>query len=147
MSPRRRGATGVPDVAIIGGGIIGCAIARELALAGSRVAVFERGDPGAEASSAAAGMLGPQAECDAPGPLQALGVASRDAYPDTVAALREETGIDAELDCDGIVYVALDTNEEAVLRRRAAWQRRVGFRVESLAAGEVAKSEPAVSRE
>src|SRR5204862_2667439 len=110
---------------------------RELALVGTPDTFYDRGDPGAEAPSAAAGMLGPQAECDAPGPLHALGVASREAYPQTVAALREETGIDAELDCDGIVYVALDAREEAVLRRRAAWQRRAGFRVESLARGEV----------
>ncbi len=152
MSRRRRGvarrrAAPIADVAIVGGGIIGCAVARELASAGARVTLFERGEPGREASSAAAGMLGPQAECDAAGPLLTLGVASRALYPETVAALREETGIDAELDRDGIVYVALDAAEEAVLLRRARWQRRAGYRVEQLGAADVRALEPAIAAE
>ena len=47
------------DVAIVGGGIMGSAIALRLAQRGLRVTVIERGIPGAEASSAAAGILGP----------------------------------------------------------------------------------------
>jgi len=46
-----------PSVIVVGGGIIGCATAYELAKAGSKVTVFERATPGAEASSAAAGLL------------------------------------------------------------------------------------------
>ena len=42
---------------VIGGGIIGCATACELARAGWRVILLERNRPGAEASSAAAGLL------------------------------------------------------------------------------------------
>ena len=41
------------DVLILGGGIIGCALAEELGRRGQRVAVLERGRIGAEASSAA----------------------------------------------------------------------------------------------
>jgi len=50
------------DVVIIGGGIIGCALAYRLAKAGVRVTVVERGEIGGEASSAAAGIVGPQME-------------------------------------------------------------------------------------
>ena len=53
-----------PDVLVIGGGVIGCAVARELARAGMRVGLFERGRVGGEASSAAAGMLGVQGDTD-----------------------------------------------------------------------------------
>ena len=46
-----------PSVIVVGGGIIGCATAYDLAKAGCRVTLFERATPGAEASSAAAGLL------------------------------------------------------------------------------------------
>ena len=49
-------------VAVVGGGIIGCATAWELARAGCAVTLFERATPGAEASSAAAGILAPLGE-------------------------------------------------------------------------------------
>ena len=46
------------NFAIVGAGVIGCAIARELARAGAgRIVVIDRAKPGAEASSAAAGLL------------------------------------------------------------------------------------------
>ena len=57
------------DIVIVGGGIMGSAIALRLAQRGLRVTVIERGIPGAEASSAAAGILGPQMEAEGPGPL------------------------------------------------------------------------------
>ena len=49
-------------VVIIGAGVMGCATAWRLAQAGVRVTVLERALPGAEASSAAAGILGAQTE-------------------------------------------------------------------------------------
>ena len=50
-----------PDVIVIGAGVIGLAVARALAQRNLRVVVLERGEPGREASWAAAGMLAPQA--------------------------------------------------------------------------------------
>jgi glycine oxidase len=131
-----------PDVAIVGGGIIGCALAAELARRGARVTVVERGQPGMEASSAAAGMLGPRAEADTPGPFLALGVASLAMYPAAIAALREETGIDPEYQRDGILYVALSDGEAARLAARARWQRRAGCPVERLSARDARAAEP-----
>src|SRR5215831_6599399 len=46
-----------PDVCIAGAGIIGLSLALELERRGARVTVLDRGEPLAEASSAAAGML------------------------------------------------------------------------------------------
>jgi glycine oxidase len=48
-----------PDVLIVGGGIIGCALAYYLAKEGVRATVLERGEIGGEASGASAGMLAP----------------------------------------------------------------------------------------
>ena len=45
------------DVIVLGGGIVGCALAEELARHGQRVMLIERGRIGMEASSAAAGIL------------------------------------------------------------------------------------------
>src|SRR5437764_11371555 len=50
------------DVVVIGGGVIGCAIAFRLAQAHLKVVVLERGEPGGEASGAAAGMIASQGE-------------------------------------------------------------------------------------
>ena len=50
------------DVAVIGGGVIGLACAWRLAQGDAKVALFERGTCGREASWAAAGMLAAQTE-------------------------------------------------------------------------------------
>ena len=69
-----------PDVLVIGGGIIGLACARALALAGFRVEVVERLPAGAEASTAAAGLLSPVDETSTPGPFLDACLASRDLW-------------------------------------------------------------------
>ena len=103
------------DVAIIGGGIMGSAVALRLAQRGVAVTVIERGIPGAEASSAAAGILGPQMEADGPGPLLELGLQSRALYPALAAELRELTGIDVGYARSGVLAVAFDEAGEAAL--------------------------------
>jgi glycine oxidase len=132
------------DVAIIGGGIMGCAVALRLCQRGIGVTVIERGIPGAEASSAAAGILGPQMEAEGPGPLLELGLKSRALYPALAAELRELTSIDVGFDRSGVLAVAFDEAGEAALSSRRAWQLARGLRVDSLS-GEAARAlEPAL---
>ncbi len=83
-----------PDVVIVGGGLIGCALAAELADRGAIATVLERGEPGGEASGAAAGMLTPQSESLSRDPLFDLGLESRALYPEWVSRLAGETGLD-----------------------------------------------------
>jgi len=64
----------VERVAVIGGGIIGCAIAWRLAQRGAQVTVIEKHEPGTKASWAAAGMLLPILDDDSP--LRPLAAAS-----------------------------------------------------------------------
>jgi glycine oxidase len=80
------------DVVIAGGGLIGGAIALELAQAGLRVALFERGEPGREASWASAGILSPAPESPAMIPLVPLAQASMSLYPGLVANVEELSG-------------------------------------------------------
>jgi glycine oxidase len=133
------------DVVVIGGGLVGCATARALARDGARTVVLERGRVGGEASSAAAGMIAPQAESDGPGPLLDAGIASRRRYPRFVAALVEESGIDVEYRRDGIVYVALGRTAAARIARRMRWQQAAGLRVAALSTREARRRIPVLS--
>ena len=115
------------SVLVVGGGVIGCAIARELAGRGVSTVVVERSEPGAEASSAAAGLIAPQAEGLPPGPLFDLAIASRSLYPGLSEELGSETGIDVGWRRTGILRCALGgrPNASAYL-----WQRDAGLPVE-----------------
>jgi glycine oxidase len=119
------------DVLIVGGGVIGCALARELARRGVSVTLLERGEIGGEASGAAAGLLSPQAEADAPGPLFAAGIASRDLYGAWIRALEEESGLAAGYRQTGVLRCALSETEDLRLRETLAWQRHAGLPVET----------------
>lgn len=133
------------DVVIVGGGVIGCAIARRAARDGRSVVVIERGTPGMEASWAAAGMLSPLAEADAPGPFLDLLLSARAMYPAYAAALREETGVDVSYVDAGTLFVALREEDEAELHDRWAWQSAAGLPVERWTAEEARKAEPALA--
>ena len=136
------------DVAVIGGGVIGLAIARALCLRGmKRVMLIERASLGAEASHAAAGMLAPQAEANRADAFFDLACASRDLYPSFADELREETGTDIELERTGTLYLAFTEKDEEEMAHRYNWQQRAGFPVERLSAEEVRRLEPCISRQ
>jgi len=137
---------GSADVVIVGGGVIGLTIARALALRGVRdVCLVERGRLGTEASWAAAGMLLPQVEADAPDEFFNLACQSRDLYQGFAAALHEETGIDVELDTTGTLYLALTEHDHEEIEKRYEWQTRAGFAVERLSGAEARELEPCIS--
>lgn len=140
-----RGAGRTADVVIVGGGVIGCAIARRAARDGLRVVVLERGTPGMEASWAAAGMLSPLAEADEPGPFLDLLIRAREMYPAYAAALREETGIDVSYSDAGTLYAALRDEDEEELEVRWRWQSAAGLPLQRLTADEARQAEPALS--
>ncbi|SIS52612.1 glycine oxidase ThiO [Alicyclobacillus vulcanalis] len=111
------------DVVVVGGGAIGMAAAREMARAGLRVAVIDRGQLGGEASGAAAGMLGAQLEAHGPDAFYQLCRASRAMYPVFAEELREETGVDIEWVENGILQLARSEGQAMALRERMRWQR------------------------
>lgn len=84
------------DVVIVGGGIIGLSLSIALRKRGLQVLVVERGEPGREASYAAAGML---SDCvlETPPVLQPLARASARMYPEFVHQLQDESGIKVDL--------------------------------------------------
>jgi glycine oxidase len=84
------------DVIIVGGGIIGLTLSIALRKRGLKVLVVERGEPGREASHAAAGML---ADCplEIPPALQSLATRSARMYSEFSHELRDESGMDIDL--------------------------------------------------
>ena len=146
--PQREGGQGgrsSPDVAVVGGGVIGCAVAYSLARAGARVTVLERDRVAAEASSAAAGMLAPLAEGAAPGPFLDLALASLSRFGPLAEALRAATGIDVELLTAGLLRPALDDADAADYQASLAGLRDLGLPVRWLDAAEVRALEPLVT--
>ena len=134
------------DVAIIGGGVIGLAVARALAQRGVRdVLILERSNLGAEASSAAAGMLAPQAEADRDDDFFRLCCQSRDLYPVLAQSLHDETGIDIGLERSGTLYLAFTEEDENELHKRYEWQARTGLEVEKLSGDTAKLLEPCIA--
>jgi glycine oxidase len=120
------------DTIVVGGGAIGAACARELAVSGRRVLVLEPGSTPGQAWRAAAGMLAPQIEADGADPLLPLGLAARDHYSALANTLREQTGVDVGLWQEGIARVAADETEADRLRGKVDSQVRQGYQCQWL---------------
>jgi glycine oxidase len=92
------------DVVIIGAGIIGLSLAISLRKQGLRVLVQERGEPGREASSAAAGML-VGSGTEMPSVLMPLASESARLYPEFVHELEDESGLKVDLRDHGTILL------------------------------------------
>jgi len=126
-----------PDVLVIGGGVIGCGIALRLAQARLRVAVIERGEPGGEASSAAAGMIAPQGEATGFDAFFDLCQASRDLYTGFTAEVEDLAGASVGYHREGALLLAADENQQAELERIYRAQASRGLPIERLSPEEV----------
>jgi glycine oxidase len=133
------------DVIIVGGGIVGLSAARVLAAAGARTIVIERARVGAEASTAAAGMVAPQAETAEDSPLLELALRGRDHHLALAPALEAETGLSVDLACRGLIELAFTDEDLRRLEARRSWQTRRGLAAEALGPAEVRESEPNVN--
>ena len=134
------------DVIIVGGGVIGSSIAYHLAREGVSCILIEREGIGAGASSIAAGMLTPVAERLEAGPLYQLGLASLAAFPDTLQAVHEASGIDPEYITAGTLRLAFTEDEERELRGLIA-KVRPALEGDWLTSEEVQSIEPRLTQD
>jgi glycine oxidase len=108
------------DVIVIGAGIIGCSVARELARRGAVVRMFEARTVGAGATQASAGILAPYIEANERGLLFELGIRSLDMYDAFIKAVSDESELEIEYRRCGTMEVATDAAAAAKMRDIAA---------------------------
>ena len=109
------------DVIVVGGGLIGMLTARELAQAGSSVAVIERNEAGRESSWAGGGILSPLYPWRYPDSVSALARWSQQHYPQNLESIYKESGIDPQYQKSGLLI--LDTDERGKAESWAeSWQ-------------------------
>lgn len=128
------------DCVIVGGGISGLLVARELSLAGLAVAVVERGRTGTESSWAGGGILSPLYPWRYPDAVSRLAGWGQARYPALVRTLARDTGIDPELEPSGLLVLDTDQRNDAL-----EWSHRHDRRTEVLGAGEIRDCEPTLA--
>src|ERR1035438_136926 len=133
------------DVVIAGGGLIGGAIALELSHAGLRVAVFEKGEPGREASWASAGILSPAPESPAMIPVIPLAKASMSLYSEFVANVEEISGQNVGFRPLGTMDALFSRDAARDLSTLIALHHGLGLKAEALRPEEARELEPALS--
>ena len=135
------------DAVVVGGGVIGLAVAYYLAREKLAVTLLERGRVGREASWAAAGYLSFQGSSNRPGPRLELTRTSARMYEGWIRELGELTPADAGFLRSGLLELYVDDAEVREARERAAWQRTAGYAVEWLDETSVRKRQPALAPE
>jgi glycine oxidase len=130
------------DVIVVGGGVIGTAIAWRAAAAGRTVTLI---DPGTDdkASLVAAGMLGPVSESVfGEQDLLALNLHAVDRFPGFNAELEAASGQPTGLRTEGTLAVAYDSGDLAALDRLTEFRHSIGLKAERLDARACRRLEP-----
>jgi len=136
-----RGSGPVPDIVIIGGGILGCALAFDLAGHGLRVELLERRELAREASWASAGIISPATPSY--GNRAELALLGYRRYPGLVAEVEEMTGLDTGFHVSGELMLA-GMDGVSDLRALLEWQQDAGIRAELLEGQALREYEPAL---
>ena len=133
------------DTAIIGGGVIGISCALALAEAGLRVAVFDRQEPGREASWAAAGMLSPAPHLPGDEPLVALSRASLCLYPQFISSIEAASQKRVNYVHEGAMELFFGADALQERDRYVDRCRRLGLDVDAISATEARRRESATA--
>src|SRR5262245_20443123 len=142
INSRPRAVPEPSDIVVVGAGVIGCAIAWELARRGASVNVVDDRPVGMGATQASAGVLAPFIEAREGPPLLDLAVRSLDLYDDCVAGVAEQSGMPVHYRRTGTLDVALDERDLEALHATFAFLERRGVPARLLDAAASRKEEP-----
>src|SRR5438132_2512797 len=134
-----------PDVIVVGAGAIGTSIAYQLAKAGVKVMVFERGEVGGAATGASAGMIQINPDRTTPMALSTLELESARLFPALAEELLERSGMDIGYRAAPLLHLAFHEGEEPQLRAHRAWQVDHGVAVAWLDGAAALDLEPALN--
>lgn len=137
------------DALIIGGGVIGCAIAYYLSKSGVEVTVLERDTIGAQASGAAAGIFSLLKLLDPIDAYHRLLLTSLALFPALATELEALSGVSLEYEQTGTLRTSRHTNARQT-RRIQRWIescRAMGLQVEMLTEEETRCREPLLAPE
>jgi len=129
------------DFQIVGAGVIGLLVARELAAAGATVTLIERGRCCGESSWAGGGIVSPLYPWRYSPAVTALASHAQSAYPALAAALLSETGIDPELETTGLLMLDAEDAPDAL-----DWAAATDRRMQELDGAGIRSREPGLGR-
>src|SRR5258708_17963687 len=135
------------DAIVAGGGVMGSAIALELARNDLRVALFDAREPGREASWASAGILSPAPENPGMISMVPIGKARLAMYPEFVGEVEELSGIATGYRAKGTLEALFSRHAREELNTIVALHRGLGLQAEAVSAKEAREMEPALSEE
>jgi glycine oxidase len=132
------------NITVVGAGVVGSAVAYELASRGANVHIVDARGAGQGATRASAGILAPATEGHSPELLR-LARSSLAVYDDFIRRVHVDSGIDVEYDRSGTLQVAFDAAHATTLRENARMLEATGAPYTVLDAHEARRFEPAVS--
>ena len=135
------------DIIVVGAGIVGCAVAHELARRGASVQVVDERAVGMGATQASAGMLAPYKEAREEGPLFELTVRGFNLYEEFVARVSSDSGMPIAYRRTGTLEVVTDQSAMSELRAAAAALGRRGVVAEMLDGPSARREEPQLADE
>ncbi len=130
------------DVVIIGGGVIGCAIAYFLRKQHIDVILLERGEIGSQASSVAAGLLAPLGPLSEPGPFADLVLAGFSSLCSLIPELEESSGMRLSYERTGALRTVRNPKRVAHLQKRFISWQPLGLQLYWLNGEEARRQEP-----
>lgn len=128
------------DFLVMGAGISGLLLARELSQAGASVCVIDKGAAGREASWAGGGIVSPLYPWRYSDAVTALANYAQSAYPALAAELLAETAIDPQLSPSGLLMLDADDHEQAL-----AWANQHQRPMQALQPAAIYEREPLIA--
>lgn len=129
------------DFLIVGGGINGLLVARELASTGADIILIDKGVTGNESSWAGGGIVSPLYPWHYSAAVTELASWSQAKYPNLIDELIDATGIDPQYSVTGLLMLAAQDEQQAL-----SWARKFNRRMELVDATFIYEKAPRLAK-